>query len=183
MPIILDSELHGLTNRANAKTKCFAAPSLKRKGRIKTSREQLATQIEYGSMTAHAYALGRTAVRADADMARIGSFAEVSVERRLFCEKTCGPIAWSTCKPCRPPERRGFLLFSWRIFLFSNFGRPLRRAAIRSARPRAVFAVVFAIDCRRALDGRQSLDPLTQIARQNQRAATAWLDRAQRPLS
>jgi hypothetical protein len=65
VPIILNSELRGLTNRANAETKCFAAPSLKRKGGIKTSREQLATQIEYGSMTARAYALGRAAVRAD----------------------------------------------------------------------------------------------------------------------
>ena len=65
MPIILDAEQRSLSNRANAKTKCFAAPSLKRTGGIKTYREQFTTQVEYRCMTAHAYACGRAAVRAD----------------------------------------------------------------------------------------------------------------------
>jgi hypothetical protein len=65
VPIIGDSEPRALTNRANAQTEYLAAPSLKRRGRIKTSRNQLATQGEHGSITACDDALSLAAVRAN----------------------------------------------------------------------------------------------------------------------
>jgi hypothetical protein len=65
VPIIRDGQPRTLTNRANAKTKYFAAPSFKRRGRIKTSRDQLTTQGEHGSITACDDALCLAAVRAN----------------------------------------------------------------------------------------------------------------------
>ena len=65
VPIICDGELRTFTNRTNAKTKCFAAPGLKRRGRVNASRNQLATQVEHGGITAGGDAVGFAAVRAN----------------------------------------------------------------------------------------------------------------------
>jgi hypothetical protein len=43
VPVILDGEPRALTNRANAKTQFFAAPSLERRGAVQAGRDQLAT--------------------------------------------------------------------------------------------------------------------------------------------
>jgi hypothetical protein len=45
MPIIGDGEPRTLTNRANAKTKCLAAPNLKLTRWVETSRNQITTQL------------------------------------------------------------------------------------------------------------------------------------------
>jgi hypothetical protein len=62
---ILNGELRALANRANAKTKGLAAPSLKGTGRVETRRNQLTTQLEDRRICARAKALGITAARAD----------------------------------------------------------------------------------------------------------------------
>ena len=63
--VILNGEPRGLANRANAKTKGLAAPSLKGTGRVETRGNQLTTQLEDRRISARAKTLGFAAVRAN----------------------------------------------------------------------------------------------------------------------
>ena len=65
MPIVRDGEPRAPTNRANTNAKCFATPSLKRRGGVKASCKWLTTKVEHGGISAGANALGFAAVRAD----------------------------------------------------------------------------------------------------------------------
>ena len=95
------------------KTKCFAPPSLKRRGRIKTSRNQLATQVEHGSISVRDDALGFAAVRAD----------ELGANRRLrelllaiIFRKTRRP-SWSTTEAPSAASAPGLFIVVMAYFL------------------------------------------------------------------
>jgi hypothetical protein len=49
VPVVLNSEARGLTNRANANAKDFAAPSLKGYDWVGAGLDKLAAQGEFGS--------------------------------------------------------------------------------------------------------------------------------------
>jgi hypothetical protein len=65
VPVILNGEARGLTNRANANAEDFATPSLKGYDRVGPGLDKLAAQGEYGSGATGSDPARSATIRAD----------------------------------------------------------------------------------------------------------------------